>query len=247
MIPPIIHQTGPADKKYWHPIWLEGNKIWDKLYPNHLHYTWTDEQIDRLIEYNYPQYWNKYINLPYHALRIDISRLFILHCYGGIYADLDYLPCMNFAHELYGEFVVVGALSDDEVVQNSLMASSLFNGNVLALIDMMLEQYYSKPIAPTTDTTVWNDYIRDTFGPTGISRNLDVFGNNIQILEPKLYNPDFLNHGDDIRGKHMLTGIWGNDVITQYDTVEEFMTNILQWYKDSRYLDYTHHKPGDSL
>ena len=92
--PKYIHQTGPADKDYWHPVWFEGQEAWRKLYPDpeYIHLTWNDEEIDRLIENKFPYHWERYIQLPHHALRIDISRLFILYEYGGIYADLDYIP-----------------------------------------------------------------------------------------------------------------------------------------------------------
>lgn len=249
MIPPIIHQTGPADKMYWHPVWFEGQKEWKRLYPYHIHYTWNDEQVDNFIEHNYPQYWQKYNSIPYHILKIDISRLFILHFYGGIYADLDYIPKMNFTDELHGDFCIVEAIAHGEIVQNSLMAASVLNPNILLVIDKLFEDYYNIPVVDNEKGYEFDDYVRKTFGPIGLSRTLPLFGDNFQILDQKLYNPNFLNHGDNIRGKHMLTGLWGDsNLIKQtFSNAEEYMKEALESYKERRCLDYTHYKPGDNI
>lgn len=243
MIPHIIHQTGPADKTYWHPVWFEGQKAWSELYPTFYRMTWDDSDIDALIEHKYPYHWKRYINMHLHALRIDVSRLFILHQYGGIYADLDYIPLRHFYSELNGDFCAVGAYTDDEVVQNSLMASVQLNNDVLTVIDRIFDEY--DRVGKDIDMT-YDDYVRTISGPIAISRNLGLF-NNLQILDNKLFNPDHTaQHGPEIRGKHMLTGIWGQDIIGLYDTKEEYFEKQMEWYKKARTHDYTHYRPLDA-
>ncbi len=40
----------------------------------------------------YPALWDVYRDVRYPVMRCDIGRLAILHCYGGLYADMDTLP-----------------------------------------------------------------------------------------------------------------------------------------------------------
>lgn len=246
--PKYIHQTGPADKDYWHPVWFEGQEAWRKLYPSpeYTHYTWNDEEIDRLIENKFPYHWERYIQLPHHALRIDISRLFILYEYGGIYADLDYIPLRNFYDELKDDFSIVGGITYNEPVQNSLMCSTPHNISVLKLIDRIFADFFKYEVIHKNDLR-WNDYIKLISGPLAISRHLTLFSKNVNILDPALYNPDHtVEHGPEIRGKHMLTGVWGQDILSLYDSKRDFLEQQMTWYRDNRGHDYTNHIPCDS-
>ena len=51
---------------------------------------WNLERCRDLIKNFYPQHLELYDNYSYHIQRCDAVRYFILHRYGGLYADMDY-------------------------------------------------------------------------------------------------------------------------------------------------------------
>lgn len=91
-IPRIIHQTWKTDEvpdrlKKFQRTWMDFHGSWEyKL--------WTDEEIDQFVRTEYPwfaDYWDSY---PHHIQRVDAFRYFVMHKYGGVYADLD-MQCLT--------------------------------------------------------------------------------------------------------------------------------------------------------
>ena len=63
--------------------WMDKNPSWT--------YTcWGFERCKELVKKFYPQHIELYNRYPYHIQRCDAVRYFILHRYGGLYADMDY-------------------------------------------------------------------------------------------------------------------------------------------------------------
>lgn len=125
IVPKIIHQqwkTEQIPQKFmkWRAKWLQ-------LYPEpeYKHMLWTDETGRELIEQHYPWFLETYDGYAHNINRADAARYFILHRYGGIYADLDYEPMMNFYDYLPTN--QVGLIESpyywNENIQNSLMTS----------------------------------------------------------------------------------------------------------------------------
>lgn len=91
--PRIIHQTWkdresiPGKFKAW-------AESWQKHHPNWTYHLWTDAQNRGLIATSYPWFLHTYDNLKVNIQKVDSARLFYLHKYGGIYADLD-LECLR--------------------------------------------------------------------------------------------------------------------------------------------------------
>jgi mannosyltransferase OCH1-like enzyme len=56
---------------------------------------WTDDTLRALVAEHYAWFLPFYDHYPRNISRADVSRLFILYHYGGVYADLDILPRMS--------------------------------------------------------------------------------------------------------------------------------------------------------
>lgn len=56
------------------------------------YHLWDADEVESLVKQRYPQFWDLYCGVRYPIMRCDMARLCILHCYGGLYADLDTLP-----------------------------------------------------------------------------------------------------------------------------------------------------------
>jgi len=124
-IPKIIHQQWKTDiipKRFrkWRNKWL-------KLYPEpeYTHMLWTDASGRKLIKEHYPWFLDTYDNYAYNINRADAVRYFILYHYGGMYADLDYEPIVNFYDYLPQDRVgfIESPYYWNEKTQNSLMSS----------------------------------------------------------------------------------------------------------------------------
>ena len=86
-IPHIIHQTWdssklPDDFARWVVSWVRRHPKWE-------YWFWTPKDAEELIGKNYPAYLSTYRAYSAALSRADASRYFILHTFGGLYADLD--------------------------------------------------------------------------------------------------------------------------------------------------------------
>lgn len=119
-IPKIIHQTWktediPEDtfRKDWQDTWKE--------LPGFEYRFWTDEDNRALIEEHYPWFLEQYDAYDVPIKRADAARYFILHKYGGIYADLD-LACLRPLDELLKGADHLLALQRPDSIANAFMA-----------------------------------------------------------------------------------------------------------------------------
>jgi mannosyltransferase OCH1-like enzyme len=89
-IPKIFHQTWRSTEL---PVYFRGNRqrVLD-LHPSPpwQHQFWTDDEINRFVAGNFPQYWDAFQRLPRMIMRVDMFRYMALAVYGGVYADLDF-------------------------------------------------------------------------------------------------------------------------------------------------------------
>jgi len=123
-IPKIIHQTAPADKTKWHPLWKECQKSWLEKFPGWEYKMWTDEDLDEFIRTKHPEFLSTYLGYPKNINRIDAARYYILFDYGGIYADMDFQCLQNFEDQLPSDKVSIAeSHHDNEKFQNALMVS----------------------------------------------------------------------------------------------------------------------------
>lgn len=134
-IPRLIHQT-------WRdalvPDAFAGYaESWRTHHPAWTYRLWTDADNRDLIARRYPSFLATYDAYPAPIMRADAARYFILHAFGGVYADLD-MECVRPLDDLIDDTDVVFAREPaaheagplpverglDLIVCNALMASA---------------------------------------------------------------------------------------------------------------------------
>ncbi len=125
VLPKIIHQQWKNE--YVPNKFMKWRKKWFQYYPEpeYTHMLWTDEKGRDLIETFYPWFLETYDGYEHNINRADAARYFILHHFGGVYADLDYEPNINFYDYLPQNQVamVESPYYWNEKTQNCLMSS----------------------------------------------------------------------------------------------------------------------------
>ena len=210
MIPKIIHQIAPEDKNLWHPIWFKCHDSWKEHYPEpeYTHIMWNDEDIDILIREEFQEYLNLYNSFSFHIIKLDFIRYCILYKYGGIYADMDMFCYKNFYNELKGDGYLIGSAYDDELVQNSLMISTVKN----TFFKQCINEIYNK-YKPFDNSEIWTNHVVKTSGPRFLSGLYLSFGkNSIGILPHEEYNNDLRYYTSNLKTRHMMTGRWGKEM-----------------------------------
>src|SRR3989344_7475122 len=99
----LLSQNGRIIHQVWFgtiPNFTKAKKTYDSLKqcrdswkiknPKYFHIEWNKKMCIDLIKYFYPQHENMFKNYTYDIQRCDAIRYFILHRYGGLYADMDY-------------------------------------------------------------------------------------------------------------------------------------------------------------
>ena len=129
----IIHQvwfgTIPdkrAAKKYYEKL-KRYRDSWKIHNPNWCHIEWNKDLCVQLIKTYYPEHEEMFKKYKYEIQRCDTIRYFILHRYGGLYADMDYYcnrPWDDVLRDYPGDFYLVQTPNRaGEYVSNSLMYS----------------------------------------------------------------------------------------------------------------------------
>jgi len=88
-IPRIIHQMWKTNRIQ--RVFAEYVQSWIRLHPFWEYRFWTDESGEEFIKSVYPWFWGTFKDFN-GIQRSDALRYFILHQYGGVYADLDVEP-----------------------------------------------------------------------------------------------------------------------------------------------------------
>lgn len=90
MIPKIIHQTWKTNKfDYW--IFKKSQASVSEHLAEWQYNFWTDADLDAFIRSNYNEFYNSWKLLNQPIKRVDLARYLILHKFGGVYADLDFI------------------------------------------------------------------------------------------------------------------------------------------------------------
>jgi mannosyltransferase OCH1-like enzyme len=94
IVPKIVHQTWKTHNVPQH--WETSPKMWKQLHPDWLHILWTDQDIEDIVKVYYAEYYQRFHELKYNIMRIDVFRVMVLMQFGGIYSDLDLAPKVSF-------------------------------------------------------------------------------------------------------------------------------------------------------
>jgi len=201
-IPKIIHHICPVDFKKWDLKWYVGYESWIRLYPKHeyTHMHWDDEDLLKFIQEKFPWFLDVYNKYDINIKRYDISRLFLLYEYGGIYADMDYVVYKNFFDELPQDKVSIpeSPYKWNEHIQNSLMMSPPKANFWLLCID----ECYNR-----VDYNVFS-----ATGPQLLTPMYFKYPDLVNVLPWQLYNPDIYDESTydpkKIYAKHLISTVW---------------------------------------
>jgi hypothetical protein len=226
MIPKIIHQTGYAIKDEWHPIWKMCQQSIIKNFKGFEYKFWDDQSLENFVKEKYANIYKEYKNFPEHIIQLDCVRYLLLHYYGGIYIDMDVYCYDNFYDELNGEINLVESIND-EIVQNSLMASIPYHPFWDDCYDLTLQRvkktkinrYAKLGIKDKPDSN--DDLIRFISGPLMLSDCLKKNKFKINILPCKLFNQHPLVYKKEFKTKHMQSGMWGKEIKEGFYTLKE--------------------------
>ena len=151
-IPKIIHQqwkdeTIPDKFQKWRNHWFTYFPE-----PEYTHMLWTDVNGRELIEKYYKWFLPTYDGYKHNINRADAARYFILHHYGGIYADLDYEPKTNFYNYLPQNQVamVESPYYWNEKTQNCLMSSPKNDPFWIDLFAMLMKNANKEEVLEAT-------------------------------------------------------------------------------------------------
>jgi hypothetical protein len=128
VLPKIIHQQWKT-KNIPEGVYTKWHLKFKELFPEpeYKHMLWTDENAREMIKNDFPFFLQAYDNYEFGIQRADAARYFVLYKYGGLYADLDYEPLVNFWQHLPKDRValVESPYLYNEKSQNSLMSSPI--------------------------------------------------------------------------------------------------------------------------
>lgn len=115
-IPRVIHFTWKTKTltRFAQRIWAE----WEKTHPEWELKLWDDEDIRALVDEHYPEHLATFDAYPSGIFRADAFRFFVLHKFGGIYADLDVQPLGDIGELIGRTECFVGAEPEKHVREN---------------------------------------------------------------------------------------------------------------------------------
>jgi mannosyltransferase OCH1-like enzyme len=192
----IIHQTAPADKSRWNPIWFECQKTWKEKFPDYEYKLWTDEDLDEFIKEKFAWFYPTFKSYDQNIKRIDSARYFILYEYGGIYADMDYECIENFEKNL-----PMGKVS---IAEGKFIDHPIFS-----------EKYQNALMASPPKHPFWNYVIKSLFANKSVDHVLFSTGPNVILEAVRDCKSDMfhsLSHAEYTNGdrwaKHYGTTSW---------------------------------------
>ena len=190
--------------------WLIQNPSWTYI-------SWNLERCKDLVRSFYSHHKEMYDKYPYQIQRCDVVRYFILHRYGGLYADMDYYckcPWDNVLREYTNDIYLVetpNKISDETHVSNSLMYSK--PGHVFwNKLFIELEQNQTAPIYYGKHVT-----IMFTTGPGILNRVYSMYKMRYHLnyypfkfFHPYGINSDILslNDKENVYAVHIGKGSW---------------------------------------
>ena len=216
-IPKIIHQT------YKNHNLPETYKMCQteikRLHPDFEYRFYTDHDMDRLMKTEFPEYYEKFNELPRMIMKIDMFRYFLMYKYGGLYTDMDYLMFNPF--DILNEKVVIPCNREEEnsnpiCLGNCIFASEPNHPYWKSLMDTLftidrtkLDYNTDKNIdgnelgtGPMFVFAMWKKYCKI---------NDDIYITKRKLFHPPTkYNKQYIEElkKDGCYGMHICTGLW---------------------------------------
>ena len=219
-IPKIIHQTY---KNHNLPeIYKMCQTEIKRLHPDFEYRFYTDEDMDMLMKTEFPEYYDKFNELPRMIMKIDMFRYFLMYKYGGLYTDMDYLMFNPF--DLLNEKVVIPCNREDEngnpiCLGNCIFASQPNHPYWKSLMDTLFTIDRTK-LDYNTDKNIDGNVLGT--GPMFVFamwKKYSKINDDICVSKRSLFHPPTKNNNqyieglkkDGCYGMHICTGLWRNN------------------------------------
>lgn len=202
-IPKIIHHIAPTDKQKWHYRWQDCLDSWFKVYPDWEHKFWDDEDIEKLIDDDFPWYRRYYDLYTENIKKYDIARILILYKYGGVYADMDYEVLNDFSDKIVlGRVSIpISSYKLNEYFQNSFFISNPKNIFWLMLLDYSIDKLGFTQVMDTTGPILLTQFY---FGFYPILKNMV----NELPTDEFIPNDKLIKQSNLIYTRHNHTNSW---------------------------------------
>ena len=191
--------------KIFHQIWFDfgnGNKIPTnferntkrllELHPGWEIKLWSEEQVEKLIIDNVPEFLDVWQGYDKKIKKHDSSRVIILHTHGGVYLDHDFIPIKNI-EVLLGDNTFVIASEETSYVRtcNAFLASTKENPLLFEVLnDMYQPENRVKFVTDATGPGLWTESLRHYL-------SAEEYIPGIKIYHPKFLFPCHWNQNCD--------------------------------------------------
>jgi mannosyltransferase OCH1-like enzyme len=209
-IPKIIHQTYKSKSLAKAPgQFRKGQNAVKQLHPDFDYRLYDDADMEKIIGEFYPDYHEPFMALPRMILKIDMFRCFLLHLYGGLYVDLDYLFHKKF--DLLGHAVVLPVNREcpngsPRLLGNSLMASVKGHPFWLTLMDTLFSEDRTQ-LKDAGDMAIATGS-RATGSGLLYHKWKEYKGGDIFTPPRRLFHPHLGKYSSTAYGRHLGTGVW---------------------------------------
>lgn len=228
-IPKIIHSIAPLDKSKWHVDWQQCYQTWPQHFKEGFEFKlWNDEEdLENFVIEHYPEFLSFYQELPIKIMKIDIARLLILHKFGGIFHDMDYICYANFFDEVNENanqyniqtffvqhtFGIIGGY-----FQNSLVVSKPKNNFLLDVIKLSITifDFFKKTHSIDQLIKDRDPLVLFITGPMVVQFALGLnkqASKTTGMLNSLNFNPppNVKNSDTKVLARHLSSGVWFNN------------------------------------
>tara|TARA_R110000824_G_scaffold53444_1_gene147941 strand:+ start:863 stop:1540 length:678 start_codon:yes stop_codon:yes gene_type:complete len=149
---------------------------------------WNEEEVEELIETDYPEFWDTYKAFPHKIMKVDFAKYIILHKFGGIYLDMDVKPMLSVEDLFQREYFFV-RWNNSDLPYNAVMGSSIGLPLFHEILLHSCESYEEKKDMPIYQKW-FGRFVYQTTGHHMINRVLK----NNKILSDQFLNIMFINN-----------------------------------------------------
>ena len=216
-IPKIIHQTY---KNHNLPeIYKMCQTEIKRLHPDFEYRFYTDDDMDMTMKTEFPEYYDKFNELPRMIMKIDMFRYFLMYKYGGLYTDMDYLMFKPF--DMLDKKVVIPCNREDNngapvCLGNCIFASEPNHPFWKTLMDTLFT-LDRKKLDYNTDKNIDGNVLGT--GPMfvyGMWKRYSAKNHDITIPKRELFHPQTIKDNSYINnlknkgcyGMHICSGLW---------------------------------------
>ena len=205
-----MHRQAPESQSDWHPIWKKYHETW--LWPDFHYLLWNDDDNRKVVQAFFPQYLEVFDRFPLDIYRIDFARNLFLKKWGGVYVDMDFVCYRSFYDLLDSERPsLLESGADDEVIQNSMMASPPDHPFWDAVAENSIQFFYENEdrIMANREEDI-PEMVKGCTGPFNLTKTFEQVGGGVKVLPRDKFNPWPLPQDkSDIYCYHYQTGQWG--------------------------------------